>query len=96
MIEDGKDIYKMSPQEFEEEDEALTKKDWTYGIPSADKGSYEWYYHLKPYVAPEWKKKIVVPSKEDKLVKQTGEIEVMASQILDKSIIASMKYDYGP
>ncbi len=101
MIEDGKDIYNMSPYEYpydleEEDDHAAAKKDWTYGIPSADKNSYEWYYHLKPYVAQEWKQKIVVPSKREKLDNKTDEIEVQAAQIIDKSIVASMKYDYGP
>ena len=91
MIEEGKDIYKMSPYEFEEEDENLAKKDWTYGIPNIEKDKdkvvkkygFEYYSYLKPYVAPEWKQKIVVPSKREKLDNKTGDIEVKASQIID-------------
>ena len=55
MIEEGIDIYKINPKEFEEKDEKLAKKDWTYGIPDEEKKSFKWYYHLKPYVAPGWK-----------------------------------------
>lgn len=68
-----------------------------YGIPSPEKNPNAWYYYyLEPQHTDVQKKKIQVPSRKEKLNKNTNDIELEANKIIDQSIIASMKHSYGP